>query len=125
MVFNTGPNAKALVGNATQPAHDGLISMVFSTEQAFVENAVPASLQHSKEFDRRFAQATLTLLAVPFYLMGRACGVVSCVTLAGADTAVSAKFTHADLAHVEMASRVVGALIDYKLLRLCAGLSDV
>src|SRR5882672_12439835 len=45
--FNTGPHAGRIVGQFQQPLNSGLISMVFATEQPFLENEVARNAQQS------------------------------------------------------------------------------
>jgi len=126
MVFNSGKNADRLVEHAEQPVNEGLIGMVFSTEQGFIENDVVANRQHSKHIDQDFAQTTLALLAVPFYIRGEKVGVVSCVKLDGSTNACPnrSEFVTSDLERIELASRAVGMLLELRLLRLATGLED-
>ena len=79
--WNTGPNANKLVGKFKQPLNAGLISMVLSSEQPFLENEVWKNSRHSKLLDSMLEVQTGAMIAVPFYFL-RACrGVVSCVKL--------------------------------------------
>lgn len=126
VVFNSGPNASALVERAIQPVGDGLVSMVLATERGSVENDVASNAQHSKTVDQQFGQTTLALLAVPFYFLDACAGVVSCVKLAGPDAEqdTASRFRQEDLVRVERATRAVGKLIEYHVLKICVGLSD-
>jgi hypothetical protein len=79
--WNTGPHADRLVGKFKQPLKAGLICMVFSSEQPFLENEVWKNSRQSKLLDSMLAVETSAMIAVPFYFL-RACrGVVSCVKL--------------------------------------------
>src|SRR5260221_4000839 len=49
--YNTGPRAAELVGRFEQPLSDGLISMVFGSEQPFLENEVWRNVRQSKLLD--------------------------------------------------------------------------
>src|SRR5262245_878395 len=79
--WNSGPNAARLVGQFKQPLNAGLICMVFSSEQPFLENEVWKNSKQSKLLDSMLEVQTGAMIAVPFYFL-RACrGVVSCVKL--------------------------------------------
>jgi hypothetical protein len=49
--WNTGPQAERLVGKFKQPLSAGLICMVFSSEQPFLENEVWKNTRQSKLLD--------------------------------------------------------------------------
>ena len=49
-VFDSGPHAEQFVGSFKQPLSSGVISMVFASEQPFVENrcsGIPGTTSHS------------------------------------------------------------------------------
>jgi len=117
--YNTGPNAAEIVGSFRQPLYHGLISMVFASEQPFVENDVSRNSQHSKLLDTALGQQTQALLAAPFYLFRECRGVVSCVQLqqAGPSRQGPAGFRPEALAVVQRATSIVTRLLEYRLLR--------
>lgn len=82
--YNSGPDAERIVGFG-QPVGRGLISMVFETEQAFCENDVQMNPAQDKSLDQKLGKPTRALIALPFYVQGETCGVISCVRLSSGD----------------------------------------
>lgn len=128
--WNTGPNAEKLVGKFKQPLNAGLICMVFSSEQPFLENEVWKNSRQSKLLDSMLEVQTSAMIAVPFYFL-RACrGVVSCVRLdkPGAQASRSASnsrsFQPEHLSHVQRTTAVLSQLVELKLLSCTVGWSE-
>ena len=67
-----------LVG-CSQPLSEGLISLVFASEQPICETNVYADARHSKAIDEMTGNKTDAMVAVPFYLGGVLRGVLSVV----------------------------------------------
>ena len=116
--YNTGPNAAKMVGKFRQPLKEGLICMVFATEQPFVESAVYQNTQQSKLLDNFLHAQTCALLAVPFYFLKNCRGVLSCVQLRSPDSAQPepAGFSPVHLAAVQRAANILTRLLEYRLL---------
>ena len=116
--YNTGPNAAKLVGPFRQPLNAGLVSMVLASEQSFVENEVYRNSRHSRLLDTLLGVQTYALIAVPFFLLHRCRGVLSCVQFRPADPSQPdpAGFGPAHLAAVERAANVLSRLIESRLL---------
>jgi hypothetical protein len=117
--WNTGPNA-------------GLICMVFSSEQPFLENEVWKNSRQSKLLDSMLEVQTSAMIAVPFYFL-RACrGVVSCVKLdkptdaarTASRAANSNGFQPEHLGHVQRAAALLSQLVELKLLSCTVGWSE-
>jgi putative methionine-R-sulfoxide reductase with GAF domain len=121
IAYNTGPRATEIVGRVRQPLTEGIVSMVVSSEQSFVENEVYKNRQHSKLVDEQFDQVTQSMIVVPFYLLKHCRGVVSCVHLSKPGAPTDAKFTNANLGVIQHAASVLSDLIDYRLLRVTVG----
>jgi len=131
--WNSGPHADKVVGKFKQPLKAGLICMVFSSEQPFLENEVWKNAKQSKLLDSMLEVQTRAMIAVPFYFL-RACrGVVSCVQLnkPGAETSRSTSgaitpngFRPEHLAHVQRATAVLSQLVELKLLSCTVGWSE-
>lgn len=104
-VWNTGPNAEKLVGGHRQPLTAGLISLVCITGQAVCENEIYRNAGQDPTVDRKLNLLTCSMIAIPFVVEGRICGVVSCVKLKTADFVLSdpPPFTYEDLAAVSLA----------------------
>jgi transcriptional regulator with GAF, ATPase, and Fis domain len=121
--FNTGPHAGKIVGHFKQPVNSGLISMVFATEQPFLENDVPRNAQQSKLLDSTLGVQTHALIAVPFHFLHACRGVVSCVQLKPADAGAPDPpgFVPTHLAGVQRTTALVSQLIEYRLLSCAVG----
>ena len=123
--YNNGPNAAKLVGQFRQPLATGLISMVFASEQPFLENEVPQNSQQSRLLDTYLHVQTSALIAVPFSFLDRCRGVISCVQLSAptVEAAGRSGFTPSHLASVQRTASVLSRLIEYRLLRAALGWS--
>jgi GAF domain-containing protein len=126
--WNTGPNADQLVGKFRQPLKAGVICMVFSSEQPFLENDVWKNSRHSKLLDSTLKVQTSAMIAVPFYFLRGCRGVVSCVqlnkpTAEGLESADPGRdgFHPEHLAHVQRATATLSQLIELKLLGCTVG----
>lgn len=122
-IFNTGLNARKLIGKFEQPLSEGLISMVFATELPFAENQIYKDPKHSKLLDSRLKLRTYAMIAVPLYFLHGCRGVISCVQLVSPTSKrINRKgFENTDVEQVHHASRVVGRLIDYRVISKILG----
>lgn len=82
-VYNSGPRAAEFVGTFRQPLNQGVISMVFASEQPFLETNMAGNARRSKLLDSRLQVQTAALMAAPLYLLKQCRGVISCVQLEG------------------------------------------
>lgn len=122
--WNTGPQAGRLVGKFKQPLNAGLICMVFSSEQPFLENEVWKNTRQSKLLDSMLEVQTNAMIAVPFYFL-RACrGVVSCVQLNKPGGKAGPGFCPEHLAHVQRATALLSQLLELNLLSRTVGWSE-
>jgi hypothetical protein len=122
--WNTGPQAERLVGKFKQPLNAGLICMVFSSEQPFLENEVWKNTRQSKLLDSMLEVQTNAMIAIPFYFL-RACrGVVSCVQLNRPGRPAGPGFCPQHLAHVQRAAALLSQLVELKLLSWTVGWSE-
>ena len=118
--FNNGPHAEQIIEQFKQPLNSGLISMVFASEQSFIENDVSRSSQQSKLLDTQLQVKTHALIAVPFHFLNACRGVISCVQLKRTDPRAPQPtgFQPAHLAAVQRAATLLAQLIEYRLLKL-------
>jgi hypothetical protein len=123
--FNSGPNANSIVGQFKQPLNAGLISMVFATQQPFLENEVFANKSQDKSLDSALRLQTYAMIAVPLYFLEDCRGVISCVQLKvpGSAEPDPPGFDEGGKARLSHTSTVFGRLLDYRLLRATMGLS--
>ncbi|MDF1737625.1 MAG: hypothetical protein P1U86_00590 [Verrucomicrobiales bacterium] len=106
-----------------QPVTEGLISLVFASEQSLCENKVYQNANHSKRVDDAMDQVTCALIATPFYFGGALQGVVSCVQLKdGLAAEDPSGFSARHLARIRRLSTVLERLVNYRLLTTLIGL---
>lgn len=123
-VFNTGPDADKFVGTFKQPLDEGLVSMVYSSEQAFCEDKVYRNKMQSGRMDAMLGLLTCSMMIAPVVLAGRTRGVLSCVTLKPAekiDDEDPPGFSGDDLRSFILLADVIGSLLDGHLVKLCFG----
>lgn len=121
--YNTGPQAAQWVGRFKLPLRAGIISMVFASEQPFLENEVWKNARQSKLLDSMLQVETCAMIAVPFYVL-RACrGVVSCVQLrsGGAGEPDPQGFRPEHLEAVQWSATILSQLLELRLLSHAVG----
>jgi len=125
-VFNTGPDADRFVGQFKQPLGTGLISMVFASEQPFLENDVGRNERQSKLLDSLLQVQTCAMVAVPFYFQRQCRGVISSVRLRRVGQAQTEPegFRREHLASIQQVSALLTRLIDLQLLSRAVGWSN-
>lgn len=107
----------------TLPITEGLISLVYASEQSICENNVYQNAHHSKRVDREVGQITCAMIATPFYFGGSLQGVVSCVQLKeDEDAPEPSGFSARDLGRIRRLSTVIERLVNYRLLTRLLGL---
>jgi len=79
--YHSGPHAETFLREIRQPAHSGLVGMVFDTEDSFADERPRHDKQSSSSIDARFGQKTLAFAAAPIVFGHRCRGVLSAVTL--------------------------------------------
>lgn len=101
----------------SQPVDEGLIGLVYASEQSLCENRVYANAEHSKRVDEALSQVTCALVATPFYVGGTLEGVLSCVQLKDSlDDPDPSGFTARNMNRLRRLSTVLERLVNYKLL---------
>jgi hypothetical protein len=121
--FNTGNMAQKFVGKFKQPLDSGLISMVFASEQPFIENEVFQNPTKSNLLDSLLFVKTNALLAVPFYFLGACRGIISCVHLGHPECSDSESvgFNPTHLVLIQRAGILLSSLIEHELLSSIVG----
>jgi hypothetical protein len=121
--FNTGPHADRIVGQFKQPLNSGLISMVFASEQPFMENAVHDNPSRSRLLDSLLQVETTALIAVPFYFLGACRGILSCVRLNRPEDSITvgSDFGPRHLAAMQRAASLISHLIEHEQLSNVVG----
>ena len=124
--YNSGPDAEKIVGKFRQPLDEGLICMVFASEQPIVENEVYKNAQQSKLLDERLQVQTYALIAVPFHFLKACRGVISCVQLKrdGPNKLDVPGFQFAHLSAIQRTAALVAQLIELRVLGSTVGWSS-
>ncbi len=120
-ITHSEPN-EGLIG-WQQPLTEGLISLVFASEQRLCENQVYLNADHSKRVDEAFSQVTCAMIATPFYLAGTLRGVVSCVQLKDSpDAPDPSGFSARGMNRIGRLSTALERLVNYRLLTTLLGI---
>ena len=120
--YNTGPDAARFVGQFKQPLATGLISMVFASEQPFLENEIWRNEQQSRLLDSLLKVQTCAMIAVPFYFLRRCRGVMSCVQLRPeSQRKEPAGFRREHLVSVQEVGALLTKLLDLQFLSRAVG----
>ena len=123
-IWNNGPNAARFAGHITQSLGSGLISMVATTEQPFLENQVRKNLHQDRTIDETLGLRTESLIAVPLHFLRRCRGVLSCVQLGDRTSrkrCAARGFSIADLEVVQHGSALVTCLFEHRLFSQVLG----
>ncbi len=120
--WNNGPHAGKFLGHR-QSLREGLVSLVFASEQPVLENAVDQHPGHSKLVDQKLQVATKSMLVVPFYFLGGCRGVISGVQLAGHQMPPTRPpgFQGRDLATLQRTAGLLTNLLDLEVLSRVVG----
>ena len=121
--WNNGAKAAEFVCRFRQPLDRGIISMVFASEQPFVENKVYQNQVFDPELDRRLGLRTCALIAAPFYFLKGCRGIISCVQVKalGEDVPDPEGFSPPHLAAVQRTSAMLSRLLEFRLLGSTVG----
>ncbi len=118
-VFNSGSKAAEMLATVRQALNNGCISLVFANGQAFAENDIKKNPKHDPTTDKTLKFITHAMLAAPLRIMGKTCGVVSCVILGKPDEKNDEPlpdFTDGDQIIFNFYVQVFEKLIDHQIL---------
>lgn len=100
-----------------QSLDEGLIALVYASEQCLCENQVYLNENHSKKADQALGQVTCAMIATPFYVAGNLRGVVSCVQLKDSEAAPDpAGFSARNMNRIRRLSTAIERLVNYRML---------
>lgn len=115
IVTHTAPDPEFL--GWQQAVDEGLIGLVYASEQCLCENEVYLHTNHSKRADEALGQVTYAMIATPFYIAGNLRGVISCVQLKeSVDAPNPAGFSARNMNRIRRLSTVIERLVNYKML---------
>ncbi|MEM7602558.1 MAG: hypothetical protein AAF357_14225 [Verrucomicrobiota bacterium] len=102
-----------------QSVEEGLVALVYASEQCLCENEVYLNANHSKTVDETLGQVTYAMIATPFYIAGNLKGVLTCVQLKETiDAPDPPGFSARNMNRVRRLSAAVERLMNYKLLTI-------
>jgi transcriptional regulator with GAF, ATPase, and Fis domain len=99
-----------------QPVSEGLISMVYATEQPLCVGRVNQDCRHSKKVDETLGQSTESMIAVPLEFGGEVRGVISCVRFTRPPGEPDPDFSAEDLTAMQAVALVIQRLANLALL---------
>lgn len=119
-----GPASSRLLGYRL-PLDTGLASMVLAMEQPFCENNLAATRVAPSTLEERLGIVMCSRIFVPFFIAGKARGVVACYrTKAAPADPDPAAFGPDAVEEMSLLARLLGRLLDYKLLCAAIGLEE-
>ena len=121
VVAYADPPDPKLIGRE-QPASEGLISMVFASEQPICQNHVSGDERHSKMIDDAVGEVTEAMMAVPFYIGGMLRGIFSAVRWLREEGDGTPGFTLNDFQEFQRASVAMERLVTLRLSQLILGM---
>jgi DNA-directed RNA polymerase specialized sigma24 family protein len=95
------------IAGKRQPLASGIISLVIATSETIRVDAADSHHRHSPAIDSALGKSTRSMIAVPFSVRGRVCGVLTAVRLGMADP-----FAPADTVALERQASALAALLD-------------
>ena len=120
VAFSDPPDERIL--GKEQPASEGLISLVFASEQPICQNRISEDERHSKRIDDAVGQTTESMMAVPFYVGGMLRGIFSVVRWAAKDGVVTPGFTLEEFNEFQRSAVVMERLVTLRLAQVILGL---
>ena len=118
VVAFTDPEDSRILGRE-QPTSEGLISLVFASEQPICQNRISEDRRHSKRIDDAVGQKTESMMAVPFYVGGMLRGIFSVVRWAKDESdGGTPGFSLDEFRDFQRASVVMERLVTLQLIQL-------
>ena len=120
----TGPASSRLL-NFRHPLTSGVSGMVLATQQPFCENNLAANRASASTLEERFGVIVCSRVLVPFFIAGRVRGVVACYqTKASLEAPDPPGFGPDAVEEMSLLARLLGRLLDHKLLCAAIGLDE-
>ena len=105
-----------------QPASEGLISLVFASEQPICQNHVSGDERHSTMIDDAVGEVTEAMMAAPFYIGGMLRGIFSVIRWLREDEEGTPGFTLEDFHEFQRAAVAMERLVTLRLTQLILGM---
>lgn len=119
-----GPASSRLL-NFRLPLDTGLASMVLAMQQPFCENHLAANRQAPSRLEERLGVIMCSRILVPFFIAGKARGVVAAYqTKTAMEEPDPAGFEPDAVEEMSLLARLLGRLLDHKLLCAAIGLEE-
>jgi hypothetical protein len=107
------------------PVDSGIAGMVLATQQPFCENHLGANPSTASKLDEALSRVVCSRILVPFFISGLMRGVVACYrTKPDHASPDPAGFEPEGVEEVTLLSRLLGRLLDHKLLCAAIGVDE-
>ncbi len=118
-------SASSRLLNYRLPLDTGLASMVLAMQQPFCENSLAANRTLPSSLEERLGVVLCSRILVPFFIAGKARGVVGAYrTKPASDAPDPAGFGPDAVEEMSLLARLLGRLLDHKLLCAAIGLDE-
>lgn len=115
----------ARLNNFRVPVEDGVAGMVLATQQPFSESNLGMNRAAASTLEDRMGVVVSSRTLVPFFIAGKMRGLVAAYrTKATPDAPEPAGFTADSVEEINLLSRLLGRLLDHKLLCSAIGLEE-
>ncbi len=122
--YQIGPHSSRL-NNIRVPVESGVSGMVLVTQQTFSENNLGINRAAASAVEERMGVIVSSRILVPFFIAGQIRGVVAGYrTKANIDANEPPGFSADDVEELNLLSRLLGRLLDHKLLCSAIGLEE-
>lgn len=122
--YQMGPHSSRL-NNIRVPVESGVAGMVLATQQPFSENNLGINRDAASAIEERMGVLVCSRTLIPFFIAGKIRGLVAGYrTKPNADAAEPAGFNADDVEELNLLSRLLGRLLDHKLLCSAIGLEE-
>ena len=120
-IYHRGPDPENFLATVSQPLGAGIISMILAGGNSLCENDIATNPSHSQKIDQITGRETAAMIVTPVHAAGCVIAVLTGVRIRGA---APSSYTLEDLSALQLAARLVGELIEHRLLVGLCGWND-
>ncbi|MEZ0386808.1 MAG: GAF domain-containing protein [Verrucomicrobium sp.] len=122
--YQVGAASSRLV-NFRMPVDSGMAGMVLATQQPFCENNLSTNPSAASKLDEVLGMMVCSRILAPFFISGQMRGIIACYrTKTGPDAADPPPFELDSMEEVTLLTRLLGRLLDHKLLCAAIGVDE-
>ena len=122
--FQIGPHSSRL-NNLRMPVESGVAGMVLATQQPFCENNLGVNRAAASTLEERMGVVVCSRALVPFFIAGKMRGLVAAYRTKPVPEAPEPDgFSEDAVEELNLLSRLLGRLLDHKLLCAAIGLEE-